>query len=173
LLSLREVDVDVLQIIKLDHERIRGVLSQIAGTDKVTERRRLVAELEEDASRHFHIEANYLYPEVSAIYTDDGGFFDERQTSHKQLTKRLHAVSEMLRKPVSDHVGFEKKFDELNQLFDDHFGAEERVMMPRVRQFMPTQEREDLGQVILDVKEELARELTEDRKPLLKNKKKA
>jgi hypothetical protein len=68
------------------------------------------------------------------------------------MAKLVASISKTLAKPVSEHGGLPGKIEELSVQLAKHIELQEQSLMPKIRQLISTQEREDLGQVLIDMK---------------------
>lgn len=148
--------MDVLHIMKADHELIRAKLDAFATADGISVRRKIFPELEREFAVHAAIEDGYLYPEISGLFPGAEVLVDVCLANHAVLTKLLAGVGKLIAKPVSEHAGLPSKISELSLQLKKHIELQEQSLMPRIRQLISTQEREDLGQVLLDMKADAA-----------------
>lgn len=146
--------MDVLHIMKADHERLKSRLSEFLAAESVSNRRKLFPDLEKELTVHSTIEEGYLYPEVSGLFADADVLLDICAANHILLTRNLQAIGKLIGKPQAEQSGLQKKIDELNQLVGKHIALQEQSLMPKIRQLIATQDREDLGQVLLDKRAE-------------------
>ncbi len=142
--------MDVLQIIKADHDSVRNLLF-ILETADAKHRVDLIERLRSELSLHTKIEESYLYPEVADLTAERlPGFFDFCIANHRTIVRSL----ELVRKAAasSDEDAFSKSFQSLNKVVSSHFEAEEDQLMPLIRKSVSTPEREELGVVFEDLK---------------------
>lgn len=141
--------VDVLQIIKSDHDRVRLLLSQLEVANSET-RLPLFEKLSNDLRLHSKIEESYLYPEISSLASEKyPGFFDFCVANHRTIVRTLSTMQKSLMS--EDLESFSKYLQSLNKVVLAHFSAEEDNLMPLLRRFVPTAEREELGIVFQDL----------------------
>ena len=84
-------------------------------------------------------------------------FCGDLSSGHGTFSVASGAVDsvKLVAKPVAEQDGYDKRLVELKDAFLKHFDQEERVLMPKLRSLMRTEDREDLGQVFIDAKAEL------------------
>jgi len=147
--------VDVLHLIKEEHEGIRGLLNDLHTARSATVRKKVLEELKRKVQMHIHLEGEYLYPEVAGLFNESSTFIEKSTENHKMIHRSLSEVEKLLnKKPQVDNDLINKKMLKLVESFKDHFESEEDILMPKLRELIPTQDREDLGQVFLDVRDE-------------------
>jgi len=148
--------MDVLHIMKADHEQIRAKLSAFADSDGISVKRKIFPELEREFSIHAAIEDGYLYPEISGLFPGADVLVDVCLANHAVLTKLMAGISKLIAKPIAEQSGLGNKINELTLQLHKHIELQEQSLMPKIRQLIPTQEREDLGQVLMDMKADAA-----------------
>jgi len=145
--------MDVLHIIKTDHDRIRQVLDSFELLNGVQARRKAFPELSREIETHILLEEGYLYPEIADLFSGSQILVDIGRACHAVISKTMKSLDKALDRPSSEQDLADKRFAELKEQILKHFQSEEEQMMPRVRQLITTQEREDLGQVFADAKD--------------------
>jgi hypothetical protein len=148
--------MDVLHIMKADHELIRAKLAAFETADGISARRKLFSELEREFMIHAAIEDGYLYPEMSGLFPGADVLVDVCLANHAILAKLLAGIGKLIAKPATEHAGLPNKIGELSLQMRKHVEIQEQSLMPKIRQLISTQEREDLGQVLLDMKADAA-----------------
>ncbi len=146
--------MDVLQVIKQDHDALRDLLTSISSESRVSERRALFDTFEKYLSIHIKLEEQYLYPEVSGLFPGAEMFVDASLANHRSVVRLVSDIGKQLKKPAADHAGIDKKIEKLDELTRAHLRMEEEHMMPKVRVMIPTQDREDLGVVFHEMRQE-------------------
>jgi hemerythrin superfamily protein len=144
--------MDVLQIIKGDHQELREALGRatlgIEDANSADLLRKLVGSLR----LHLKLEVDYLYPEISSVLNGASPDFLKRSLeNHKTIADQLNQLDRHL----SDRsiAGASGLLSPLQKTVMEHLELEETVLMPRLREAMPTSHREGLGEVFLDLKD--------------------
>jgi hypothetical protein len=75
------------------------------------------------------------------------------------ITKRLKTLVKLAAKPAAEQDGYDKRFAELKEGVLKHLDCEEQQLMPKMRYLIRTEDREDLGQVSLDVRDDVLKSL--------------
>jgi hypothetical protein len=147
--------LDVLHLIKQEHEGIRSLLQELSKEKTVTAQKKVLQDLLHRAKIHMHVEHEYLYPEVTGLFNEAENFIKNSKENHKTIKKTLTELEKLVNsKPMAAKPAVEKKVSHLMERFQAHFTSGEDVLMPKLRELIPTQDREDLGQVFLDAQEE-------------------
>jgi len=143
--------VDLLQIIKAEHDEIRAFIKSIDWKSLKTSRVKLL-ELKRIISIHFALEADHLYPEFEELLVRRPEFFTICAANHRSIARSLQALEKLAvgDKPVLAELANQTLA--LGTLVEGHLALEEDVLMPLVRRELPTLHREELGLVFSDVK---------------------
>lgn len=150
--------MDVLRFIKDDHERIRGLFKQFESVETPDDTRRAMTELLTASRAYQTVEQGHILPEFSAFLSDR----DQATIAacQKQCDELKSAHDELL-KDAAKALAKARSFDALRKRVLDlkaktlsHFEQIEQELMPRVRQSIPTQDREDMGVVFQDLRDE-------------------
>ena len=147
--------MDVLHIMKNDHENIRKLLLALMEADGARKRRESFEALNRELSILFSLERDYLYPELDGLFPGVDAVVSLAEAGAVTVDKRLKLLGKMLSKPVSEHRLFDSKVHELSESVDRHLRYKEDSLMLRIRQTFRTEEREDLGTLFLEMSEEL------------------
>lgn len=145
--------MDVLQVIKTEHEDLRALLKQLSDLDSVVEKRKVFERLNTELDRHMVLEEHYLYPEISELFQGADSFVDVSLARHKILRKHIKQLSECLTQPVAKQKNLNELIEKFNSEASSHLTHEEDAIMPKLRRLIPTQDREDLGVVFLDARD--------------------
>ena len=135
--------MDVLQILRDGHSRISSLLKESAGG------RPKQKELEYELGLMVFLEGQYLFPELDGLFANSDHLVAIAQAHHKSLASQLKRVlsGKTSQTKTTALVTLGEKFDEYQSFFGDQ-------LMPLVRVSMPTQDREDLGELVMDAKAE-------------------
>jgi hypothetical protein len=153
--------MDVLQFIKTSHDQIRGDLGRFLGSDGVKARRSAFETLSGVVSFQLMLERDYLYPELPGLFAEADVVVATGLANGSVLSKKLKLLEKTLAKALKDQAGIEKKIGEFSALLESHFSQQEQHLMPKLRQTMRTEDREELGRVFEDVKSDLIAEAGE------------
>jgi hemerythrin-like domain-containing protein len=145
---------DAIAVLKQDHEKVRGLLSQL---EKAAERggdraMKLVAQVESEVKVHTTVEEEIFYPAFrdAARSKDDKKLFYEANQEH-------HVVDLVM--PEMDDPGSKEEFAAkakvLKELIEHHADEEEKEMFPKARKLFGREELRDLGERLEARKKEL------------------
>jgi hemerythrin-like domain-containing protein len=143
--------MDVFELIRSDHEKIKEVLSRLQDTDAQAAKTRgkLLRELQEDIVPHMYAEENYFYQLV----------LDER----RETLPLYEAIEEhrMAKKSLSDldRTGLENprwpaKLNVLKELIESHIKAEEDQVFRIAHDVIDDQRAMSVGERFQEMKEE-------------------
>lgn len=144
--------MDVLQLVKNQHGRIRALCESLQNAEAVTEKRKIFGQLSALTTVHLRLEADYLFPEVTAVEPSSAKFVEDSLLRHKHLVNDLKSLEKKVNKrPQGSKEALAKSINMLSTDLKTHLVVVEDEMLPRIRQSISTQEREDLGEVLMDV----------------------
>lgn len=148
---------DAITLLKSDHEKVRGLLSQLEkASDRSPERReRLMAQIDREVKIHSQIEEEIFYPAFrdAAEKKDDRELFFEAHEEHHVVDLVMPEVEET--DPTAEQ--FAAKAKVLKELIEHHADEEEKKMFPRARKLMDRDELRELGARLKQRKLELTR----------------
>jgi hemerythrin-like domain-containing protein len=147
---------DAIALLKADHEKVRGLLSQLEkSTERSADRRQsLLSRIEMEVKVHTTIEEEIFYP----AYRDAVRSKDDRELYQEALEEH-HVVDLVLPEikgtnPASEVFGAKAKV--LKELIEHHAEEEEKEMFKRARRVMDTAQLRELGQRMAQRKKQLA-----------------
>ena len=108
---------------------------------------------------HLSLERDYLYPEIDGLLAGVGPLVAAGLANGSALQRRTRALSRLAEQPAALQADFVKRLAELRAAVDRHLEQQEQCLLPKLRDSIRTEEREDLGQVFLDIRDELARSM--------------
>ena len=148
---------DAISVLKSDHEKVRGLLSQLEKTTErsASKREQLVRQIDTELSVHAQIEEEVFYPAFREAVSkkDDKELYFEAKEEHHVVKLVLPEIKET--DPTAENFG--AKATVLKELVEHHAGEEEKEMFPKARKAMDRQELLDLGERLLERKKELLR----------------
>ena len=136
---------DAITLLKEDHKKVKGLLSQLEKTTERSAARRtkLLSQIEAEMKVHTTIEEEIFYP----AYRDAVKKKDDRELYQEALEEH-HVVKLVLPEikgtdPGSEVFGAKAKV--LKELIEHHAGEEEEEMFPKARRALGMAELRDLG----------------------------
>jgi iron-sulfur cluster repair protein YtfE (RIC family) len=141
--------MDILDILKSDHERVADLFDQFESTDQKTERWRLFQMVKRELSHHAQLEETIFYPAFQR-YEDLKGLIDESLREHAQVKELLASIDQLGR----ESGAVEDRVLQLRESVDHHVDEEENRLFPQVRRLMKRNEREILGRHLMAAKQE-------------------
>ncbi len=165
--------MDVLYVIKSDHELIKMGFSRLEAADGVKSRRLVFDELARVLQVHLSLARDYLYPEINGLFPGSEALIDIGLAQATIIGKKLKALSKLTVGPASEQVGYAKRVIEVRDTVLAHLASEENLVLPRMRDLIRTEDREDLGEVFEDAQAEIRRQLEEPVSPVAVSRKRA
>jgi hemerythrin-like domain-containing protein len=146
----RDAEKDAIALLKEDHQRVRGLLSELEQTtDKdPSKREKLRATIEQELKVHTKIEEDVFYP----AFFDAAHKGDDKELYYEAVEEH-HVVDLVLPEIQNTDPGTEQfaaKAKVLKDLVEHHADEEEAEMFPRARKLMN-------HEVLMRLGEELAR----------------
>lgn len=146
--------MDVLQIIKQDHTKITHDLRALSEVSALKKRQEAVKSVHDELLLHLHIEETYIFPEANGLFPEAEAFVAVALANHTLIRKGLKKLTKLADQPLLKQAEYPKVVEALAATTEQHFAVEESVLMPQMRKLIRTQDREDLGVVIEDIKAE-------------------
>lgn len=153
--------MDCLHFIKTQHDALRTALAALSAADGVKVRRSVVGDLARDVQVYLALEKDYLYPEIAGLFPGADVVAAAGTANGAALVRRIKALKALVAKNAAEQDGYPKKLKEFEESLLKHFEQEEQVLMPKMRSMIRTEDREDLGQVFLEVQSEVLASFTD------------
>lgn len=148
--------MDAIQLLKQDHEKVKGLLAQLTDTTSRAEKTRaeLLEKIGKELEVHTTIEEEIFYPAFreAAKNAEDREMFFEAVEEHRAAGD-LVLPDLMDTEPGSDRFGGRAKV--LKELVEHHADEEEKEMFKRARELLSREQLEDLGMRMEQRKREL------------------
>lgn len=149
----RDAEKDAIALLKEDHERVRGLLSELEqATDKAASKReKLLATIEQELKVHTKLEEDVFYPAFfdAARKSDDKELYYEAVEEHHVVDLVLPEIKNT--DPSTEQ--FAAKAKVLKDLVEHHADEEESEMFPRARKLMAREHLVRLGEELARAKE--------------------
>ena len=147
---------DAIAVLKEDHQKMRGLLSQLEETTErgAGKREALLGRIEQELKIHSQIEEEIFYPAFreAARKQDDKKLYYEAVEEHHVVDLVLPEIKGT--EPGSDEFGAKAKV--LKDLVEHHAEEEETEMFPRARKILDREELLRLGDELTQAKASLA-----------------
>lgn len=131
--------MDAIDLLTRDHERLDGLLDRFAVQADREERTEALRSVVRELSIHLAIEDRILYRAVRDAFPDGEELADDLLERHKDLEQALAAYQEL---EPSEEDGRVRK---LREGARRHISDEEREVFPKVREHVPQDRLEKLG----------------------------
>ncbi|MBD2178630.1 hemerythrin domain-containing protein [Pseudanabaena sp. FACHB-1998] len=126
LITRNDHEVNICDVIRLDHAKVYSLFSQIAATDDPQKLEEFFGQVYQDLCAHSEAEEKVVYPIVRPYYNSVQKLYDE-QAEMKQTLERIKAMN------CNDTVTFKAAVALLSTAVNDHVLEEEKEMFPRIR----------------------------------------
>jgi hemerythrin superfamily protein len=146
---------DAVALLKQDHETVRGLLSSLENATGAR-RAKLLSQVERELKIHTTIEEEIFYP----AYLDASRKKEDKKLYYEAVQE--HHVVDMVMPEAHEGESPEElkaKAKVLKDLVEHHAEEEETEMFPRAKKLFDRDELRELGQALLQRKEELSRGL--------------
>ena len=146
--------MDLLFLLKLEHDQIRALLLLLSsGPSQEILRDRLRA-LEQISTRLIRIEADFLFPEVDNLFVGVANILSNAVNNQDKITSLLSVINELMLSDGEPSHEFSETLALLLKTIEAHVADQQEFLIPRIRKLIPTKDREELGQVFLEVRGE-------------------
>jgi len=159
--DLRDLTMNAIDLLKADHERAKGILSQLSESTErgVKKRTELLNKLEMEISIHTRLEEEILYP----AYKKAGG---KEQDVMYYEAKEEHRTVDSLVLPDLKHTDpstpeFAGRVKVVKELLEHHIEEEETEMFPQAKKLLGKAELEELGTQMETLKTQLKKQFSE------------
>ena len=136
---------DAITLLKEDHKKVKGLLSQLEKTTErgASRRTKLLGQIETEVKIHTTIEEEIFYPAYrdAVKKKDDKELYQEALEEHHVVDLVLPELKD------SDPAGeiFGAKAKVLKELIEHHAEEEEKEMFPKARRALGMEELRELG----------------------------
>jgi hemerythrin-like domain-containing protein len=148
--------MDVIKLLKEDHDKVKELLSSLAETTARAEKKRteLLSKITEELEVHTQIENEIFYPAFrqAGEKSDDEKLFFEAREEHRAVGE---LVLPDLNKTPTTSEQFSGRAKVLKELVEHHADEEEKEMFPRARKLLSAAELVSLGERMATRKQEL------------------
>jgi hemerythrin superfamily protein len=152
--------LDAIQLLKKDHETVRGLLEQLCETSSRSDKKRrtLLETVGAEVRAHARIEEEIFYPafRAAAKTAEDRQLIAEALEEHRAAGELVLPDIEKT-EPVSET--FLGRCKVLKEMIEHHAREEEKEMFPRAKKLFDRAELQQLGEQMAARKEELLQQL--------------
>jgi hemerythrin superfamily protein len=136
--------MDVLELLKQDHQKVKKLLASATETEDKKEQKRLFREIRTELETHARIEEMIFYPAVQEHQELKNMVFESVE-EHRQVKTLLRELSRV----TAGSDKFKAKLKVLNDDVEHHAEKEEEgKMFSKVRKTFNSKQLEELGQEI-------------------------
>ena len=151
--------MDALSLLKLDHDKVKGVIAQIEETTaRATKKREeLFQGLVDDLTVHERIEEEIFYPTVGK-HEKAKDIVLESYVEHEVVDDLTDEISTL----EADDDKWLPTFKVFKENLEHHIKEEEDELFPKVREIFSKEELEEMGGQMAALKEQAQQELMEE-----------
>lgn len=139
--------MDVLEILKEDHERVDALFEQLRSASGSSDWRGPFEQIRMELELHTHIEETVFYPAFNR-YDDIKPMIDEAYEEHAEVKSLLSEIDGIRGEYPKD------KIETLIESVEHHVEEEENELFPKIREVMKQPERERLGRHLQAARDE-------------------
>jgi hemerythrin superfamily protein len=158
--------VDAITLLRDDHDKVRKLFKRFegAGDQAHREKRQIVDNIIEELTVHAFIEEKLFYPRVAQLKAEGSGADPEDMVKE---AREEHVQVKRLLAELEDLSPEDELFDaKVTVVIDDvrhHAEEEEQEMFPEVRDLVGRKELQELGQKMLQAKQQAPKLPSEER----------
>lgn len=152
--------MNAIDLLKADHEKIKGILSQLSeSTDRAVKKRtELLEKLELEVSIHTQLEEQILYPAYKAAGGKaEAEMYYEAKEEHRTVDS---LVLPDLKGTDPTSPEFAGRVKVIKELLEHHIEEEETDMFPHAKKILGKAKLDELGDQMLTLKASLKKSLT-------------
>nr|WP_180204663.1 hemerythrin domain-containing protein [Pseudomonas sp. SbOxS1]NYU04657.1 hemerythrin domain-containing protein [Pseudomonas sp. SbOxS1] len=150
--------MNALDLLKADHERVKGILSQLSESTErgLKKRAELLAKLEMEIAIHTRLEEDVLYP----AYKEAGGkeqdvMYYEAKEEHRTVDSLVLPDLKVTDPSTPEFAGRVKV---VKELLEHHIEEEETEMFPQAKKLLGKAALDELGEKMETLKARLKKE---------------
>jgi hypothetical protein len=112
------------------------------------------SELKETSLSLIKIEETFLFPEFGSLFSGSDTYLASAKVCHAAIAASLSEMESSLRRNGHGSKEVGGALELLARALMEYIGSQQEVFMPKIRKMVPTGDREELGQVFLDVRQD-------------------
>ena len=158
--KLRDSTMNAIDLLKADHERVKGILTQLSESTErgVKKRGELLAKLEMEIAIHTRLEEEVLYP----AYKKAGGkeqdvMYYEAKEEHRTVDSLVLPDLKVTDPSTPEFAGRVKV---VKELLEHHIEEEETEMFPQAKKLLGKATLEELGAQMETLKAQYKKEMS-------------
>jgi hemerythrin-like domain-containing protein len=142
-----EYNMDALELLKQDHQKIKRLFKAVKEATDFNKRRQLFDQIETELEMHAHLEEMVFYPAIEE-YEQLKDIVAEALQEHQEAKTLLQEIEEL----GSEREEFDSNLEELMESVEHHVEEEEGEMFPKVRRHLDSSKLEQLGKELESLK---------------------
>lgn len=146
--------MDLLQLMKDDRQRFLTRVKALAGKDGQKTFKVEATELLNGLTHCLQTEMDFIYPELGSYLEEGAEVLEQTDKQATDLLKQSAKLLKMLADKADNVEKLRVQWLQFNKSLELQALFCEEALMPRLRKLMPTIDREDLAEVVLDARGE-------------------
>ena len=145
--------MDVLALVKGDHLDLAERLATLKRRDP-TKNKKFLRTMCEAMQSFVGRNRDYFYPEIDGLFDGSEALVELAHSRATGVDRLVDGLMKSASRANTTRKTLEKRLGELEEALGQLVRFEQETLMPKVRRSMRTEEREDLGQVFLDLRDD-------------------
>ena len=165
--------MDILHYLKSQHDSIRLMVANLQDAKTAKDRKLLLEPFVRATQVYLTLERDFLYPELTGLFAASEALVSASQAHSRVVDKSLKSLVNVAIKQAGDTAAFDSRLRVVINAIAALFEQEEQHLLPKMRDFIRTEDREDLGLVFADAEAEVLAALDSDPEPVALRRKRA
>jgi iron-sulfur cluster repair protein YtfE (RIC family) len=143
--------MDALELLKSDHEQVKGLFDSAQQTADGIEKRAIFQRIKQELLVHTHVEETIFYPTFNQ-YDEFADILDDAYDEHQDIQELIEEID-----VIDEGEDIDERLEELREAVDYHVQNEEEELFPMIRSVMSSEQLDQLGIRLGDAKESTRR----------------
>ena len=145
--SHMEVEMNVLDLLTQDHQKVRQLFEQVQQIRDNDEKKELFDQIDTELAVHAEIEETIFYPALEE-HDELKDMVRESREEHEQVEQLLLEIEDL----ATEDTDFTSQLAQLEKTVEHHVAEEEEEMFPKVREIFDKAALERLGKELESAK---------------------
>ena len=150
--------MDILYVIKLEHEQLLRSIEGLSNFVSVRISDDVIKEFERiklSIDHYLELDKEFLYPEILDLFAGAKKNITFGESCHLRIREALILIYDRIVSAKSVNPLLDEQISDLQEMVRQHITYQQEFIIPKMREMIPTQEREDLSDVFNDIKHDL------------------
>lgn len=141
--------MDALDMLMEDHRQVEELFAQAEQTEDEKKKQRIFEQISTALTMHMHVEETALYPALEQ-HEELKDLALEANEEHRQVKTLMREIENL----ADGSERFDAKLKVMQENIEHHVEEEETEMFPQMRETLPAEEMEQIGQEMKAAKAE-------------------